>query len=48
MDVKALLADRKNDRFEQLSEEQQNVVLDGLAESDRGETVSHNEVVKLF
>ncbi len=48
MDVKALLDDRKDDWFDQLSEEQQKDVLEGLAELDRGETVSHNEVVKLF
>ena len=48
MDVKALLANRKDDWFDQLSEEQQKNILDGLTEADQGETVPHNEVVKLF
>jgi predicted transcriptional regulator len=48
MDVKALLANRKDDWFDQLSEEQQKDILDGLAQADRGETVTNNEVVKLF
>jgi hypothetical protein len=47
-DVKALLADRKADWFDELSEEQQRDVLEGLDEADRGETLPHSEVVKLF
>jgi predicted transcriptional regulator len=48
MDVKAILSNRKTDWFDELSEEQQKDVLEGLAEADRGETVPHSEVVKLF
>jgi predicted transcriptional regulator len=48
MDVKAFLSDRKTDWFDELSDEQQKDVLEGLAEADRGETVPHSEVVKLF
>ncbi len=48
MDIKAFLSDRKTDWFDGLSKEQQEDVLQGLAEADRGETVSHAEAVKLF
>jgi len=48
MDVKEFLSDRKADWFDELSDEQQKDVLEGLAEADRGETVPHSEVVKLF
>jgi predicted transcriptional regulator len=48
MDVKAFLSDREIDWFDELGEEQQKDVLEGLAEADRGETAPHAEVVKLF
>lgn len=48
MDVKAFLSDRKSDWFDELSEDQQKDVLEGLAQADKGEVVSHSEVVKLF
>ena len=48
MDIKAFLSDRKVDWFDELNAEQQNDVLEGLAEADNGETVPHSEVVKLF
>jgi len=48
MDVKAFLSDRKSDWFDELSDEQQKDVLEGLAQADRGETVPRAEVVKLF
>lgn len=47
-DVQSFLASRKNDWFDELDEEQQQDVLEGIAEADRGETVPHEEVVKLF
>jgi predicted transcriptional regulator len=47
-DIKAFLANRKADWFDELGEEQQKDVLEGLAEADRGETLPHAEVVKLF
>jgi Txe/YoeB family toxin of Txe-Axe toxin-antitoxin module len=34
--------------FDELNQEQQKDVLEGLSEADRGETVPHSEVVKLF
>ena len=48
MDIKAFLSDRKVDWFDELSAEQQNDVLEGLSEAERGETVPHSEAVKLF
>ena len=48
MDVKAFLSNRKADWFDELSDEQQKDILEGLAEADRGETVAHSEVVELF
>ena len=48
MDVKAFLSSRKTDWFDELSTEQQKDVLEGIAQADRGETVPHAEVVKLF
>jgi predicted transcriptional regulator len=48
LDVKAFLTDRKADWFDELGDEQKKDVLEGLAEADRGETVSHSVVVKLF
>lgn len=48
LDVKAFLSDRKADWFDELSDENKKEVTEGLAEADRGETVPHAEVVKLF
>lgn len=48
MDVKAFLSDRKTDWFDELSEEQQKDVLEGIAEADKGDTLLHSEVVKMF
>jgi predicted transcriptional regulator len=48
LDVKAFLSNRKADWFDELNEDQQRDVLEGLAQADRGETISHNDVVKLF
>jgi predicted transcriptional regulator len=48
MDVKAFLADRQDDWFDELNNEQQKDVLEGIAQADRGETVPHAEAVKLF
>jgi predicted transcriptional regulator len=48
MDVKAFLSDRKKDWFDELSEEQQQDVVEGLKQADSGKTISHDEVVKLF
>lgn len=48
LDVKAFLFTRKNDWFEGLNTEQQNDILEGIAQADRNQTVPHAEVVKLF
>jgi hypothetical protein len=48
LDIKAFLSDRKTDWFDGLSGEQQKDILEGLAEADRGDTVTHTEAVKLF
>jgi predicted transcriptional regulator len=36
------------DWFDEINADQQRDVLEGIAEADRGETVPHSEVVKLF
>ncbi|HWD87444.1 MAG TPA: hypothetical protein VG367_04910 [Mucilaginibacter sp.] len=38
----------KPDWFDVLSEDQKQDVLEGLAEADRGETITHDEAVQLF
>ena len=43
-----LFEGKKDDWFDELNEEQQSTVLEGLAEADRSETISYNEAVKLF
>jgi len=48
LDVKEFLSNRKTDWFDELSNKQQNDVLEGIAEADRNQTVPHAEVVKLF
>ena len=48
MELKAFLSDRKSHWFDELSDEQQKDVLEGLAEADRGDTVPYAEVVELF
>ena len=44
-DVYAFLADRKIDWFDELGAEQQQDVLEGIAEADRVQTVSHEDIV---
>lgn len=48
MDIKAFLSDRKTDWFDELSDGQQKDVLDGLAEADKGEIITHADAVTLF
>ena len=36
------------DWFDELSKDQPKNVLEGLAQADRGEIISHDEAVKLF
>jgi predicted transcriptional regulator len=42
------ISTEKTDWFNNLSGDQQKDVLEGLAEADRGDTVTHAEAVKLF
>ena len=42
------LQTEKPDWFDELSEENQKIVLEGLAQADNGETMTHEEAVKLF
>ncbi|WCT13802.1 hypothetical protein [Mucilaginibacter jinjuensis] len=37
-----------DDWFDELSEEQQKEVLEGLAQADNGEIISHEEAIGLF
>ena len=48
MDVKAFLSNRKKDWFDELSEDQQLDIIEGLKQADKGETIPHSEVVRLF
>lgn len=41
-------ADMENDWFDELSEEQQQDVIEGLEQADNGKTIPHEEVVKSF
>ena len=36
------------DWFDELSDDQQKDILEGLAQADNGETITHEEAVKLF
>ena len=45
-EVKALLKKQDHDWFDDLSEEQQESVMRGIAQADRGEVVPHEEAVK--
>lgn len=47
-DVQAILKNRENDWFDELSNKQQNDVLEGIAQADRGQTFSHEEAKKRF
>ncbi|MBS1530646.1 MAG: hypothetical protein JSU01_10085 [Bacteroidetes bacterium] len=38
----------KTDWFDELNEDQKQDILEGLAEADRGETITHDEAAKLF
>lgn len=47
-DIKALLQERKDDVFDELTPEAQQDVLDGIGHADRGEVVSHSQAVHLL
>ena len=44
-EVKRLLKVRENDWFDELTSEQQQSVIRGLAQADKGETISHEEAI---
>jgi hypothetical protein len=44
-DVEALLISHEQDWFDDLSEGQQQSVIRGLEQADRGETISHQEAI---
>ncbi|MEO8885692.1 MAG: hypothetical protein ABI367_06485 [Mucilaginibacter sp.] len=44
-EVETLLKNREGDWFDDLSEEQQQSAIRGMAQADRGETISHKEAV---
>ncbi len=46
--IKALLKNKEQDCFDQLSPEAQQDVQEGLAQADRGETVAHAHAVDLL
>jgi len=45
-EIKNLLKKREHDWFDDLTEEQQQSVMRGLEQADRGETISHEEAMK--
>ena len=44
-EVDAVLSNREEDWFDELSEDQQQSVLRGLEQADRGYTISHKEAI---
>ncbi len=44
-DVEALIMSQEHDWFDDLSEIQQQSVLRGIEQADRGETISHKEAI---
>jgi len=44
-EIKGLLKSRTHDWFDDLSEDQQQSVLRGLEQADRGETITHEEAI---
>jgi predicted transcriptional regulator len=47
-DVQAILKSRAYDWFDELSDKQQEDVLEGIAQLDKGQTFSHEEAKKRF
>ncbi|GGH00944.1 hypothetical protein GCM10007415_41130 [Parapedobacter pyrenivorans] len=47
-ELQQFLKSREADWFDQLLPSQQEDVLEGIAEADRGETIPHKDVVKRF
>ena len=40
--------DTQADWFDELNDEQQQIVLEGIDQANKGEVIPHSEVVKLF
>jgi len=47
-EVKTLFKSREADWWDEMSGEQKETILEGIAQADQGQTVSHEEAVKLF
>jgi len=44
-EIKGLLKSKRHDWFDDLTEDQQQSVLRGLEQADRGETITHEEAI---
>jgi len=47
-EVKTLFKSRETDWWDEISGEQKETILEGIAQADQGQTVSHEEAVKMF
>lgn len=47
-EVKILFKSREADWWDEMDGQQKEVISEGLAQADRGQTVSHEEAVKIF
>jgi len=47
-EVKTLFKSREADWWDEMSGEQKETILEGIAQADQGQTVSHEEAVKMF
>jgi len=47
-EVKTLFKSREADWWDEMSGEQKEIILEGIAQADQGQTVPHEEAVKMF
>lgn len=47
-EVKTLFKSREADWWDEMSREQKEIILEGIAQADQGQTVPHEEAVKMF
>lgn len=47
-EVKTLFKSREADWWDEMSGEQKEIILEGIAQADQGQTVPHQEAVKMF
>ncbi len=47
-EVKTLFKSREADWWDEMSGEQKEIILEGIAQADKGQTVPHEEAVKMF